>query len=71
MSRNRSSYDDVDYLVVNGNHTVTATELGGDTGIKAKRTIITLGGDITIADDIDLRDSPIALIALIDAAGNG
>ena len=61
----------MDYLVVNGNHTVTATELGGDTGIKAKRTIITLGGDITIADDIDLRDSPIALIALIDAAGNG
>jgi hypothetical protein len=72
LSRNRMSYDDIDYLVVNGDYRVSSnTIFDGGTGIKAKRTIIVLGGDIYIDVDIALRDHPIALIALTDSAGNG
>jgi hypothetical protein len=71
MSRNRSNYDDVDYLIVNGDHTVMLAELDGETGKMAKRSIIVLGGNITIDTNISLRDYPIALIALTSSAGNG
>ena len=56
---------------MNGNHTITLAELNGGTGIKAKRSIIAIGGDIIIDANISLRDYPIVLIALTDGTGNG
>lgn len=50
---------------------MTASDLDAGATNKAKRTIIALGGDITIDANIDLREYPIALIALTDSAGRG
>jgi len=64
LSRNRTDYSDVDYLVVNGDYTITHTSY--DT----KRTIIVLGWDVTISENIDQKDAPLALIVLSDSEGN-
>lgn len=56
---------------MNGSHTITLAELDGGTGIKAKRSIIAIGGDVIIDANIDLRGYPIAFIALTDATGKG
>ncbi len=72
LNRNRTAYDDVDYLVINGDYSISdMTPFDGGTGVKAKRTIIALGGDITIDTNISLRSSPLAIIALTDASGKG
>jgi hypothetical protein len=36
-----------------------------------KRTLITIGQNIVISEDIVKRDHPLAIIALTDSAGNG
>jgi hypothetical protein len=68
LSRNRTNYDDVNYAIYTGDHTINPTDLDGATGIKAKRSIITIGGDIRIGANINPRDYPIALIALTDSS---
>lgn len=65
MSRNRTSYSDAPYIVMNGNFTVT----GGT--FDTKRTIIVIGGDISIGANIQKKPDTTALIALADSLGNG
>jgi hypothetical protein len=71
LSRNRSNYDDVDYIVRSSDYTInsSSTLFAGEPGIKAKRTIIALGGDIHIEANIDLTSHPLAIIALADSSG--
>lgn len=66
LSRNRTSYTDVDYLVETG-----ATLTGTNILFNSKRTLITIGQNIVISEDIVKRDHPLAIIALTDSAGNG
>jgi hypothetical protein len=65
MSRNRTHYDDVPYVVMNGNLTVTGWTFD------IKRTIIVIWGDISIASNITKKPETTALIALADSLGNG
>jgi hypothetical protein len=72
LNRNRTTYDDVDYQVISGDYTISdMTLFDGGTGVRAKRTIIVLGGDITIDTNISPRATPLAIMALADSAGNG
>lgn len=67
LSRNRTAYADVDYVILQGDP-ITLDASSFDT----KRTIVVIGADVTIADTIPLDpDVPYAIIALTDAAGNG
>ncbi len=64
LSRNRTSYNDVDYLVVNWDITITEWLFA------TKRTIIILGWTGTISENIARNvDHPLALIALSDSVG--
>jgi hypothetical protein len=65
LSRNRSDFSGADYIVYTGDQTVT------DTDLTSRRTIVVVGGDITLTSDITSRTAPVALIALTDDAGNG
>ncbi len=72
LNRNRTTYDDVDYQVISGDYTISdMTLFDGGTGVRSKRTIIVLGGDITIDTNISPRPTPLAIMALADSAGNG
>jgi hypothetical protein len=72
MDRNRTNYDDVEYLIIDGDYTINdMTIFDGATDVRAKRSIIALGGNITIANNILLRDSSVAIIALTGPTGNG
>lgn len=62
MMRNRTMYADVDYDIRTGNTNIDATSF--TSGSPKKRTIIVIGGDITISSDIAKQDHPLALIAL-------
>ncbi len=65
LSRNRTNYATVNYVVYTGNHTILDAEFA------AKRTIISIGWDITIDENISNRTHPLAIIALSDNNGNG
>lgn len=65
LSRNRINYINTNYVVYTGNHTIIDGEFA------AKRTIISIGWDITIDENIDNRTHPLAIIALSDNNGNG
>jgi hypothetical protein len=62
LSRNRSDYTGVDYIIYSGNQTITDATFN-----TTKRTIIVIGGDITIDTNIALRDHPLAIIALTNS----
>lgn len=71
LSRNRTNYDTADYIVKNTDYTISNNDVFvGDATNKAKRTIIVIGGNITIDTDITPQDHPLALIALTDASGH-
>lgn len=66
MSRNRPNYYSVPYTITNWGLTVT------DTTFDNKNSIIVIGGNVTIDENIDVRtDSPRAIIALADENGVG
>lgn len=66
LSRNRTSdYNNTPYIIKNSNFTVTGWTF--DT----KRTIVVIGGDMRIDENIAKGISPLAIIALTDSAGNG
>lgn len=68
LSRNRSDYTSADYVVYTGsiwNKNII------DTDFNNRRTIIVIGRDITISENISLRDHPLALIALTDTNNQG
>ncbi len=66
LSRNRTTYTDVDYSVFTGSSLMIT-----DASFTDKRTLIVIGGDIHITENIAKRPHPLALIALTDEAGNG
>lgn len=76
-SRNRTDYTDGDFLIIVGDgstpYTIDAHTLWPPmTGIgKAKRTIVIIGSDIQITENIAKWTSPYALIALTDSQGRG
>jgi hypothetical protein len=65
MNRGRRTYADVDYRV----STTDMSVQDGD--FTNHRTIIVIGGDITITENISKRDESLAIIALADEEGNG
>lgn len=65
LSRNRTDYSTANYTIYTGNQTIT------DAMFASKRTIIVIGGNITIDDNISLHDRPLALIALTDTNNQG
>lgn len=65
FSRNRTSYNDVDYLIQSGNITID------ETSFDTKRTIISIWGDITISTGVIDRNHPLSIIALTDSGGVG
>ena len=69
LSRNRTSYSDVDYLITSGDIALTSQSFLGTS--PQKRTIITRGGDITLSASITGSALPLAIIALADVAGVG
>ena len=69
MSRNRTTYADVPYSVTEGDISISDTDFTSTS--PEKRTIVSLGWDITITSDIIEKTSPIAIIALSDTDGNG
>jgi hypothetical protein len=71
LSRNRTDYTTADYLVKNGNYTIPSNIWTTDGGNIPKRTIIVIGGDITISDDISIQDHPLAIIALSGEGNTG
>jgi hypothetical protein len=59
MSRGRTSYTDVPYTIVNTDLSIT------DASFTDKQTLVVIGKDITITEDIAKRtDHPLAIIAL-------
>jgi hypothetical protein len=66
LSRNRTNYTDINY-------TISETGLGNIThaSFTNKRTLVSIGTDIHITENIAYGDTPLALIALTDASGNG
>lgn len=65
LSRNRSDYSGVPY-------TIYSWDLPIDNAtFNTKRTIVVVGGDVTISADIAARSAPLAIIALTDSSGNG
>lgn len=68
LARNRSptdTYSDAKYTISSWDITVN------NTVFDTKETIITVGGNVTVATNISKRDYPIAIIALTDSNGNG
>lgn len=65
LSRNRTTFNDVDYSISSWNISVNS---GSFTN---KRSIIVIGADITITGNITQKDHPLSIIALTDANGNG
>ncbi len=65
LSRNRTSYADVDYEVITGDTILTANSFN------SKRTIIVLGGKVTVSENIPDKPLPMAIISLSDTLGNG
>jgi hypothetical protein len=63
MSRNRSDYSNAPYTIYNGDVTLT----GGS--FDTKRSIIVVGGDIRISENIAQKDSPLGVIALASPDG--
>jgi hypothetical protein len=63
MSRNRSDYSNAPYTIYKGDVTLT----GGS--FDAKKSIIVVGGDIRISENISQKDSPLAVIALSSPDG--
>ena len=67
LSRNRTIYTDVDYEIIQG-----ASISLDATAFATKRTIVVVGGDVTITDTIPFDPTlSYALIVLSDASGNG
>lgn len=71
LSRNRTDYTTADYLVKNGNYTIPSNIWTTDAGNTPKRTIIVIGGDITIPANLDKKDHPLAIIALSSENNTG
>lgn len=71
LSRNRTNYDDVDYIIRSSGYTIdsSSTLFAGEPGKMAKRTIIAVGADIHIENNIALSTHPLAIIALADSSG--
>ena len=69
LSRNRTNYSDVNYMVVDGD--ITVDQATFDATSPKKRTIVSLWGDITLMSSLSGAASPIALIALSDISGSG
>ena len=65
LSRNRANYNNTDFVIYTGNQSIT------DATFSDKRTIIVIGGDITISSNISIHDHPLAIIALIDTNNIG
>jgi hypothetical protein len=63
MSRNRSDYSNAPYTIYKGDVTLT----GGS--FYAKKSIIVVGGDIRISENISQKNSPLAVIALSSPDG--
>jgi hypothetical protein len=66
LSRNRTNYSAADYIVIKWNYEIPTNIWTTDTSNTPKRTIIIIGGDITIGENIIYRDHPLAIIALSD-----
>lgn len=66
LNRGRTTYSDVPYVVYTSNKTITEADFAGD-----HRSIIVVGADVTIAENISKKDYPLAIIALADEDGNG
>lgn len=65
LSRNRTNYTDANYSVFSAATTVD------NASFASKRTIVVIGADVTITEDISKQDVPVAIIALADKNGNG
>lgn len=69
LQRNRSStdtYTGLPYIIYSGNHTITQSDFDN------RQSIIVIGGDITISEDIrNTTHKPLAIIARSDENGNG
>ncbi len=65
LSRNRTTYSDVDYIVSTWSITVN------NNSFTSKRSLIAIGADITVVQNIDKRNHPLSIIALTDTNGNG
>jgi hypothetical protein len=65
LSRNRSDYTNADYNILIGDQILT------DADFVDKRTIVTIGGDITINTNISIQDRPLAIIALANTQNQG
>lgn len=64
LSRNRTSYTDVDYLIHSGDIIIDEASFNN------KRTIISVGGDIFISTGVTYRNHPLSIIALSDSSGH-
>ena len=69
LSRSRTNYSDIDYIVYTGDISLDAPSF--TTPTPEKRTIVTVGWDITITGNIAKRDRPLSIIALADRDGQG
>jgi hypothetical protein len=66
LSRNRTNYTGVNYIIHSGDITVNQSSFN------TVRTIITIGGDIHVTSDLlNSTSHPYAIIALSDNEGNG
>ncbi len=63
LSRNRIDYSTAPYIVYRGNVSLT----GGS--FDTKRSIIVVGGDIHISENIGLKDTTLAVISLSSPDG--
>lgn len=71
LSRNRTNYDDVDYEILSTPKDVLSTYFT-DTIHKKKRSLIVVGENITIKENIFKDpDHPLSIMALTDSDGNG
>ncbi len=67
LSRNRTIYTDVDYDIIR-DHDISIDA----TAFATKRTIVVIGGDVTITSDIPLDpDKALSVITLSNATGSG
>jgi hypothetical protein len=65
LGRNRTDYTGANYLISSTLPDVKNASFAN------KRTLISIGSDIHITENIDKHESPLAIIALTDEAGNG
>lgn len=72
LSRNRTTYDDVDYKIESTSNQDVDNLYFTDVTHKKKRSLIVVGHDITITGDVQKDpDHPLSIMALTDADGNG